>query len=107
MYNTFTEAQPLLLHSKEFDDTFSVFFEDLFSKFEGPDYWEPFPETKDVLQVRIPSEYYFSSVIFTPMQDIKRRGIRMGVISNFDERLVRPLNRVQLLFLTDPHSRRY
>jgi hypothetical protein len=46
-------------------------FDDLYEHFKNPDAWETFPEVEATLQA------------------LKSMNIRIGVISNFDERLVR------------------
>ena len=61
----------------EFDD-FETFFEQLFSYFGDPVNWVPLPETHDILG------------------RIKSAGLRLGVISNFDYRLYRILDGLDL-----------
>ena len=48
---------------------FDAFFDELFEFFKGAEGWELFPETQSVLE------------------EIKRRGFQLGIISNFDSRI--------------------
>lgn len=50
-------------------DRFDDFFEEVFRRFEGPEFWELYPETIDVLK------------------RLRDCGLELGVISNFDSRL--------------------
>jgi putative hydrolase of the HAD superfamily len=61
----------------EFDD-FDRFFDELFAYFADPEHWEPMPEAIDGLR------------------RLKDLGLRMGVISNFDYRLYRILDGLEL-----------
>lgn len=59
---------------QRFDD----FFEEVFRRFDGPDLWQLYPETLDVLQ------------------DLRRRGLELGIVSNFDTRLFNVLRGLKL-----------
>lgn len=48
---------------------FDEYFEDVFHAFEGPQHWELYPETPDVLNT------------------LREEGVELGIISNFDTRL--------------------
>lgn len=50
-------------------DRFDDFFEEVFRRFDGPEFWELYPETIDVLK------------------GLRDRGLELGIISNFDSRL--------------------
>jgi putative hydrolase of the HAD superfamily len=50
-------------------DRFDDFFEEVFHAFDGPAYWTLFPETESVLG------------------RLKRAGLELGIVSNFDTRL--------------------
>ncbi len=56
----------------EFDD-FDAFFDELFAYFAAPEHWEPMPEATEVLS------------------RLKQGGFKLGIISNFDYRLLRIL----------------
>jgi len=60
------------------EERFEAFFARLFEYFATSDPWELYPETLPVLQV------------------LQQEGIRLGVISNFDSRLPRVLQALQL-----------
>jgi len=60
------------------EERFEAFFARLFEYFATSDPWELYPETLPVLQV------------------LQQEGIQLGVISNFDSRLVRVLQALQL-----------
>ncbi|MCF2969820.1 HAD-IA family hydrolase [Synechococcus sp. Nb3U1] len=57
---------------------FEAFFDQVFELFAGRDPWELYPETLPVLQT------------------LREQGIQLGVISNFDSRLVPVLKQLQL-----------
>jgi putative hydrolase of the HAD superfamily len=50
-------------------ERFDDFFEELFRRFDGPEFWELYPETIDVLK------------------GLRDCGLELGIISNFDSRL--------------------
>ena len=50
-------------------DRFDDFFEEVFRRFDGPEFWELYPETIEVLKW------------------LRDRGLELGIISNFDSRL--------------------
>lgn len=54
------------------------FFEDLFDTFSGPDVWHVFPDVRPTLA------------------RLRRRGIRLGVVSNWDERIFETLKGLRL-----------
>lgn len=54
-------------------DNFDAFFDELFAYFAAPEHWRPMPEASDVLR------------------RLKQLGLKLGVISNFDHRLYRIL----------------
>lgn len=60
------------------EERFAAFFAHLFEHFAAGDPWELYPETLPVLQA------------------LQQEGIQLGVISNFDSRLVRVLQALQL-----------
>lgn len=60
------------------DQRFPALFQDLFQAFEGSDEWELYPEVIEVLD------------------KLKKSGIPLGVISNFDSRLTKILSDLQI-----------
>ncbi|MBI2193833.1 MAG: HAD-IA family hydrolase [Planctomycetes bacterium] len=72
VFRTFSEAGYRTQHLQPI-------FDRLFETFAGADAWECYPETKEVLDT------------------LKGRGVRLGVISNFDERLPGILEALSLL----------
>lgn len=52
-------------------DEFDAFFDELYHRFAGPDSWQLFPETLEVLE------------------ELRRRGARLCIISNWDSRLLK------------------
>ncbi|MEX5214578.1 MAG: HAD-IA family hydrolase [Nitrospiraceae bacterium] len=50
-------------------ERFDDFFEEVFRRFDGPEFWELYPETIDALK------------------GLRDRGVELGIISNFDSRL--------------------
>ncbi len=59
-------------------ERFDDFFEEVFRRFDGPELWQLYPETLDVLQ------------------DLRRRGLELGIVSNFDTRLFNVLRGLKL-----------
>ncbi len=59
-------------------ERFDDFFEEVFRRFDGPDLWQLYPETLEVLQ------------------DLRRRGLELGIVSNFDTRLFNVLRGLKL-----------
>lgn len=59
-------------------DSFDAYFDELFAYFGDPDHWQPLPDAHATLQ------------------RLKESGLKLGVISNFDYRLYRILDGLQL-----------
>lgn len=59
-------------------ERFDDFFEDVFRRFDGPELWTLYPETLDVLD------------------DLRSRGLELGIVSNFDSRLFNVLRGLDL-----------
>jgi len=62
---------------------FSLYFDDLYDRFAHPDTWELFPDTKPVLR------------------RLRRRGFRVGIVSNWDSRLFPLCDRLGVTPLVD------
>ena len=59
-------------------DRFDDFFEEVFHRFDGPEFWRLYPETVGLLDV------------------LRTRGLELGIVSNFDSRLFNVLRGLSL-----------
>jgi len=75
VYRVFTEAGMV--------ENFDQFFEQVYDRFRDSDGWILFPETVEVLD------------------ELKHRGLKIGVISNFDDRIYSVMRSLGILSYFD------
>ena len=59
-------------------ERFDDFFEEVFRRFDGPEFWRVYPDTRETLDL------------------LRKRGLELGIISNFDSRLFTVLRGLSL-----------